>query len=118
MLRAIASTASGLVVATIALAAADIPVRYSGSFPSVGSVTNVRGTFAGQSLVLKYTVVRPTRAIPTIAKYSCVSTSSNKTRCDGSFKTDDGRFSGPAGVLIAWQSGKPVWTHFDKAPKR
>jgi hypothetical protein len=109
--------ATGLITTT-AFAAADIPTRYSGSFPSGGRAVNLRGTFTGKSLALKYTVVRPDRTFGVTASYSCVATSSSTTRCDGTYNTDDGQFTGPGGIDITWKSGKPIRAHIDKPPGR
>jgi hypothetical protein len=110
MLRATASAAGGLLVATSALAAADIPTRYSGSFPSTALTTNITGTFTGKSLILKYTFKRKR----VTANYSCVQSSQYKTNCTGRARADDGQFSAPSGVEISWLGGRPVWVHFAK----
>jgi hypothetical protein len=105
-------TAVGLIPAAV-VGATDIPTRYSGSFPSGGTATNLRGTFTGKSLILKYTVVLPNRTFGATGHYSCVATSSSATRCDGTRTTDDGQ-KARSGISITWKGGKPIWAHIDK----
>jgi hypothetical protein len=112
MRRAVAITAGVGLFGAIALAAGDIPTRYSGSFPSAGRITNIAGTFTGKSLTLKYTQVRGSRFTPTTASYSCAPSTPNKSRCAGRFKTDDGQFGGRAFVQVTWKGGRPVNMHF------
>lgn len=114
MRKAVTVAAGVGLFGAIALAAADIPTRYSGSFPSAGSITNINGTFTGKSLTLKYTFIRGTRFTPTTASYSCAPSTPNKSRCAGQFKTDDGQFGGRAFVQITWKGGQPVNMHFGK----
>jgi hypothetical protein len=104
--------AAGLIPAAV-LAATDIPTRYSGSFPSGGTATNLRGTFTGKSLTLKYTVLLPNRTFGATGRYSCVATSSSATRCDGTRTTDDGQ-TARSGISITWKAGKPISAHIDK----
>lgn len=97
-----------------ALAATDIPTRYSGSFPSVGRAVNITGTFTGKSLSLNYTVMRENRALPVAGNYSCVNKSPNATRCDGSWRVTSSGITGRGGVDITWKGGKPSRFHIDK----
>lgn len=108
MLRGMALTAGGLLVATVALAAADIPTRYAGSFPSVGMVSNITGTFAGNRLVLKYTYSRRSVVATTSATYRCARTSPTQTLCTGNWRTEDGIYGGRAEVTITWGGGQPA----------
>jgi hypothetical protein len=114
MSKAICLTVGTLIVSTIALAAGDIPTRYAGSFPSVGRVSNITGTFTGSTLALKYTVVRGTRFSPSSAAYTCTRAAPNKTRCVGTFRTDDGQFGGRSNVTVTWSNGTPVAMAFGK----
>jgi len=112
MRRAAAVAAGAGLFGAMALAAGDIPTRYSGSFPSAGSVSNITGTFTGKSLNLKYTFIRGSSFMPTTASYSCAPSAPNKSRCAGQFKTDDGQFAGRAFVQVTWKVGQPVSMHF------
>jgi len=114
MRRAGAVTAGVGLFGAMALAAADIPTRYSGSFPSAGRITSITGTFTGRALTLKYTAIRGTRFIPTTASYACAPAPPNKSKCTGQFKTDDGQFAGRAFVRVTWKGGQPVSMHFGK----
>jgi hypothetical protein len=98
----------------MALAAGDIPTRYSGSFPSAGNITNITGTFTGASLTLKYTFVSGTRFVPTTASYSCATAAPTRSKCAGRYKTEDGQYGGRAFVQIAWKGGQPIGMHFGK----
>jgi hypothetical protein len=113
MLRAPALVVGGLLMATIALAAADIPTRYVGAFPSVGNITSITGTFTGTALSLSYTVARPGGYYPTTANYSCARAAPNKTSCTGQFQASDG-FRGRTSVQITWKSGLPIAMQFGK----
>jgi hypothetical protein len=104
--------AAGLLPAAV-LAATDIPTRYSGSFPSSGLARNVRGTFTGKSLALKWTVVLPNKSFGATGRFACVATSSSTTRCDGTRTTDEGQ-KARSGVSITWKAGKPIYAHIDK----
>jgi hypothetical protein len=104
--------AAGLIPAA-AVAATDIPTRYSGSFPATGLSRNVTGTFTGKSLTLRYTVVLPNESFGATGHYSCVANSSTTTRCDGTRTTDRGQRA-RSGVSITWKAGKPIWAHIDK----
>jgi hypothetical protein len=103
-----------IAIPCVALAAADIPTRYSGSFPSVGNAINVSGTFTGNALSLNYSVKREDRVLPVVGNYSCRNKSSNATRCDGSWRVVSSGITGPGGVDITWKAGKPAGFHIDK----
>jgi hypothetical protein len=100
--------AMGVAGAAVALAAvADIPTRYSGSFPSVGNISNITGTYAGNRLTLKGTFVRGSAIVGVNGSFACTRASSNQTRCDGAFKNDKG--GGQRAVLtVTWSAGRPV----------
>jgi hypothetical protein len=114
MRKAVAAAAGIGLFAAIALAAADIPTRYAGSFPSAGRITSITGAFTGSALTLKYTAIRGSRFIPTTASYACAPAVPNKSKCTGRFRTDDGQFAGRAFVRITWKGGQPVNMHFGK----
>jgi hypothetical protein len=114
----------GILTASIALAAADIPTRYVGAFPAhfpppssrFSAFTDITGVFAGKSLVLRYVAVlrKENRRIPTTARYSCTVVPPSKTTCSGRFRVDGGGMEGSADVEISWKDGRPVLTHFGK----
>src|SRR5262245_37305900 len=112
MLRGIALTAGGLLIAAAALAAVtDIPTRYSGSFPSITRprrAYKITGTFTGSTLNLKYTAIRGAVISPSSARFTCTTASSNKSSCTGTFRSDDGQFSGNSALTITWGKGRPV----------
>ena len=108
MLRAMALTAGGLVTVTIAFAAADIPTRYVGAFPSFGKLTNITGTFTGSALVLKGTAIVGARLVPTTGRHTCTRGSPTQTRCAGTFKSDDGPYTQNLVIVVTWNSGRPV----------
>jgi hypothetical protein len=113
MSRAIALATGAVLVSGLALAAGDIPTRYSGSFPSYlnparGSRTNVTGTFAEGKLNLKYTFKKGGFSTLTAGRYTCAQTSPNKTKCTGRYRTADGKFSGADAVEITWSKGRPI----------
>ena len=56
--------AGGFLAATIALAAADIPTRYVGAFPSTQLATNITGVFTGGD-GLRFVPTEPTRMLDT-----------------------------------------------------
>ena len=105
--------AAGLVPGAVFAATSDIPTRYSGSFPSGGLSTNLRGTFTGSSLTLRYTVKLPSGTFNATGNYSCVNKPPSATRCDGTRTTDGGQTS-RSGISIKWKGGKPTWAHIDK----
>jgi hypothetical protein len=115
MRRGLALTAGGALAATIALAAADIPTRYVGAFPSTQLSTNITGVFTGNALTLKYTFKRGLAFIQTTANYSCVVAKPNRTDCKGRFESDDGRYGGRSEVQVTWKAGQPVKLHFGKS---
>ena len=88
-------------------AVADIPTRYPGSFPSVGNISNITGTFTGNRLTLKGTFVRGSRITGVTGAFSCTRVSSTQTRCTGSLKNDKGGGSS-AVVTVTWSGGRPV----------
>jgi hypothetical protein len=100
--------AMGISGAAAAFAAvADIPNRYSGSFPPVGDISGITGTYAGNKLTLKGTFVRGTAIRTVNGSFACTRASSNQTRCAGAFKNDAG--GGSRAVLtITWSAGRPV----------
>jgi hypothetical protein len=106
--RAWTSAAVIVLVAAAALAAADIPTRYAGAFPSFGANTSVTGTFTGTTLTLKYVHTAGGRFLPTTARYACSRVSPTETRCAGTYRSDDGQFSGRAVVTVTWSGGQPV----------
>ena len=114
MRRASALVAGGFLAGTIALAAADIPTRYVGAFPSTQLATNITGVFTGSALTLKYTFRSGATFIATTANYSCVVARSNRTDCRGRFLTDNGQFGGRSSVQVTWKAGQPVKLHFGK----
>jgi hypothetical protein len=106
-MRRILMLAMGAAWTAVALAAADIPTRYSGSFPSVGNIQNITGTFAGNRLTLKGTFVRGAAIVGVTGSFSCTRASSTQTRCPGAFKNDKG--GGSRAVLtVTWSGGRPV----------
>ncbi len=114
MRRASGLMAGGFLAATIALAAADIPTRYVGAFPSTQLATNITGVFTGAALTLKYTFRRGATFLETTANYSCVVAKPNRTDCTGRFQTDTGQFGGRSSVQVPWKAGQPVKLHFGK----
>ena len=112
MRRASALVAGGFLAGTIALAAADIPTRYVGAFPSVGITTSITGVFSGNALTLKYVRVSGTTFFQQTGTYTCTNVPPNKTRCAGLRRTDDGQFGGREKVTITWKAGQPVKLHF------
>jgi hypothetical protein len=105
--------AAGLIPGIVFAATTDIPTRYSGSFPSGGTASNLRGTFTGNSLTLRYTVKVPSGTFGATGRYSCVNTPPSTTRCDGTRTTDAGQ-TARSGISIKWKGGKPIWAHIDK----
>lgn len=102
--------AGGIVLSSIAvLAAAHIPTRYSGSFPSDGERTRITGTFTGKTLSLKFVARNQTGRT---GNYSCTATSPTQTRCVGTYRSEDGKLSGPQVVVVTWGDGRPVATSF------
>lgn len=95
-----------LAAATVAIAAADIPTRYSGAFPSTRNFRNVSGTFTGAALRLRGKVRNGTVAVA--GQYACSKLSSTQTRCAGSLRSDDGVYNKPHTVTITWATGTPI----------
>ncbi len=94
----------------IAISATDIPTRYSGSFPSVGNVTSVTGTFTGKTLALKYTVVRAGRFSSVTGNYDCATKSAMTTRCEGRWAVEKTGQKGRGSVDVTWKGGTPIKT--------
>lgn len=105
-LRTMTLVGGTLLVAATALAAADIPTRYSGAFPSTANVRSISGTFTGAALRLSGTAGKRARAVA--GQYTCARLSPTQTRCTGTLKTLDGSFSKDHIVTITWAGGSPV----------
>jgi hypothetical protein len=105
VLRVAGMAAAPFLVAAAALAAGDIPTRYSGSFPATARLTNITGTFTGARLVLKG---RNPRGMALTGRYTCTQTSPTQSSCDGTLAADAGSYSGKHNVVITWAAGKPV----------
>jgi hypothetical protein len=112
--KAVALAAGGTLAVAAAIAAADIPARYVGPFPSTLLSTSITGVFTGKTLMLKYTFRAGLRFIPTTANYTCIDARPNRTDCTGRFETDEGQRAGPSSVQITWKAGQPVKLHFGK----
>lgn len=110
MRRPLLMTAGIVLFAAAALAAADIPTRYAGSFPSDGVRKNITGTFTGTRLTLKWEVPRGART----GSFSCTKISSTQTRCPGTARGVGGGDSDPLTVTVTWSGGRPVATAFAK----
>jgi hypothetical protein len=106
MFRLIAMAAGVALLAAVALAAADIPTRYVGSFPSTARNVNIHGTFTGKTLALQYTFRKGQELVPVTARYSCFAAPPNKSHCSGTFRTPNG--VGQGEVSITWSNGRPV----------
>ena len=114
MQRTIASTTGAFLIAAIAIAAADIPARYVGSFPSFARFTNMTGTFTGSKLLLNGTLIAGTRFTPVTGEFTCTPASPTQTRCPGRFR-GEGKGGGAPGVLtVTWKAGVPVEVTFVK----
>jgi len=107
-MRKALALATGVSFAAVAFAAADIPTRYAGSFPSVGFVSSITGTFAGNTLSLKGTRIRGANIASVSGTFSCTRASSTQTRCAGAFKTADGASGGRDVLTVTWSGGRPV----------
>ncbi|MDX2203150.1 MAG: hypothetical protein NW223_10390 [Hyphomicrobiaceae bacterium] len=105
ILRAATFAAGALLLITAALAAADIPTRYSGAFPSTRNISAITGTFTGAALSLRGT---GRRGGTVVGQYSCAKLSATQTRCSGTLKTPDGSYSDKHFVTITWAAGQPV----------
>jgi hypothetical protein len=108
MRKALISVAGVSCAAVAFAAAADIPTRYSGSFPSVGSLSNITGTYTGNRLTLKATFIRGARIRPVTGAFSCSRASSTETRCAGAFTGEAGGKGDRAILTITWSAGRPV----------
>lgn len=104
--KAIALAVDGAFFASIAMAAGDIPTRYSGSFPSSARISAVSGTFDGKALRLKYSYDKRGEPLPVTAKYTCATASPVSSRCTGTFQTRNG--IGTTTALITWNKGRPA----------
>lgn len=93
----------GMLAATAAVAVGDIPTRYSGSFPSDGLRTNIKGTFTGKALNLTWTVRQKGTPVQRSFAGACKNTSSTATSCAGRIDA-----SIAAQVDISWNSGRPT----------
>jgi threonine synthase len=99
--------AIGVSCTAVAFAASHIPTRYAGSFPPVGNLSNITGTYTGKRLTLNATFVSGTRIRSVTGSFACTIASSTQTRCAGAFKNDKG--GGDRAVLtITWSGGRPV----------
>ena len=106
-MRKILMATSGVVLCAAAgLAAADIPTRYSGSFPSTANMRNISGTFTGAALRLRGTI--GARGLAAAGQYACSTLSPKQTRCTGTLKSLDGTYSDRHVVTITWTNGQPV----------
>jgi hypothetical protein len=94
-----------LLAITAAIAAADIPTRYSGAFPSTRNVSAISGTFTGAALSLRGTG-RNGGAV--VGQYSCKNLSATQTRCSGTLKAVAGSYQDKHFVTITWAAGQPV----------
>lgn len=101
--------AGAVLCAAVAAAAAHIPTRYSGSFPSDGERTRITGTFTGKTLSLRFIARNKTART---GNYSCTATSETQTRCVGSYRSDDGKVTGSQVVTVTWNGGRPAATSF------
>jgi hypothetical protein len=111
-LRLTSLVTAAISTGSIAALAADIPTRYSGSFPSTQWTSNARGSFSGNSLTLQYTVTRGTMHHTNTANYSCSGISPTRTQCVGSYQSDNGQYKGQERVTITWSGGRPVAMKF------
>jgi hypothetical protein len=108
MFRAICVVAGCMLIVTVALAAGDIPTRYSGSFPSsYAKVSNITGTFTGKGLVLNYVFKRGQVLERHTGRFTCASAPPNMSNCSGSFSAN-GKGSKKGNVSITWSKGLPV----------
>src|SRR5262245_30647322 len=110
MRRSLLLAAGAAVFSAVALAQANIPTRYSGSFPSDGVRRNITGTFTGTRLSLRFVVQRQGQTIQRTGSYSCTDISATQTRCPGTYQ--GGGDSGQQVVTITWSGGRPVATGF------
>ena len=101
-------------LSVVALAAGDIPTRYSGSFPpDRQGRTNISGTFTGKTLNLRFTRVMSNRTIQRAMTTTCTEISPNQTRCTGRFLGVGGdSYNEPGYVIVTWSGGRPVATAF------
>lgn len=105
-LRAMSLIAAILLSAATALAAADIPTKYVGAFPSTANIKDISGSYTGTALRLKGTAGK--RGLAVAGQYSCSTLSAKQTRCAGTLKSLDGSYSSQHTVTITWAGGSPV----------
>jgi hypothetical protein len=114
--RSIAVMCGSVLLGSIALAAGDIPTRYSGSFPTFGRVTAATGTFTGKALTLRYTRAGDDRPFRRTFAGGCAPTSPTQTRCTGRFQTPAGggdQIKAEQGwVNLTWSGGSPAAMSF------
>lgn len=91
--------------AALAIAAVDIPTRYSGAFPSTANISNISGTFTGQALSLRGT---GRRGGMVAGQYTCARLSETQTRCSGTLRAVNGNYRDRHIVTITWSGGRPV----------
>jgi hypothetical protein len=108
----------GLILcAALAVAAGDIPTRYSGSFPSINmakySITKIVGTYTGKRLAFNAQATKGGKTLPASASYSCSQASATETRCVGTFRVE-GRESRSSELVVGWQAGRPISMSFSK----
>lgn len=118
MQKAFILTTGMVLCAAVAIAAADIPTRYSGSFPSINmakySITNIVGTYTGKRFVFNGRVNAGGKSLPASASYSCSQASSTETRCVGTFQAE-GKQRKSSEVAIGWKAGRPISMSFSKS---
>jgi hypothetical protein len=105
LLRVLSFLTGGLCLAALAVAAGDIPTRYSGAFPSTKNISAISGTFTGNALTLRGTGRKGGQVA---GRYSCTSISAKQTRCSGTLKAVAGNYSDNHTVTITWAVGQPV----------
>lgn len=99
----LSSVALAATLSVAAYAVGDIPTRYSGSFPSDGLRTNIKGTFSGKALNLTWTVRQKGTPVQRSFAGACKNTSSTQTSCAGKIDA-----SIAADVSISWSGGRPT----------
>lgn len=107
VLKRFMALSGSLLAATAVLAATDIPTRYSGSFPSDGTRSQITGTFANNKLTLSFVVGAKKGDSTRRGSYTCTSAGST-SNCSGTFSSGDGSYTGSQKVTITWSAGKPV----------
>lgn len=107
---ALTTVGTWMLLGAAVFAQAHIPTRYSGAFPSDGVRMNITGTFTGKALTLRWRV--QAASSPRTGSFTCTATSPTQTRCTGSYRSEDGKASGPFRVVVTWSGGTPVATAF------